>query len=47
MIWDFEEKTFGKFCINGNKKFLEEIPCDFECCIFYTFKVYGLFFMYE
>ena len=40
----FEEMAFGEFCINGNQKLLEEILCDFECCVFYTFKVYGLFF---
>ena len=42
----FEEKAFREFCINGNQKFLEEITCDFECCVFYTFEVYGPFFMY-
>ena len=41
----FEAKAFGKFYINGNLKFLEDIPYDFECCVFYTFEVYGpLFF---
>ena len=43
----YEEKTFRKFCINDNYKILEEIPCDFECCVFYTFEVYDPFFMYE
>ena len=45
MIWDlYEEKAFGEFCINGNLKFLKEIPCEFECCVFYIFEVYGPFF---
>jgi hypothetical protein len=39
----FEEKTFKECCINGNYKILEEISCEFECCVFYTFEVYGLF----
>jgi len=42
----YEEKAFEDVALMATKIF-EEILCKFECCVFYTFEVYGQFFMYE
>ena len=47
MIWDLWRKGIWGILHSWQLEILEEIPCEFEYCVFYIFEVYGPLFMYE